>query len=315
MKYLELPIGNVFPNPEQPRKAIRSIKTLAGSIGELGLIEPIVVEQVSPKKFIIVSGERRWTACKSLGWKTISAKIDPEPCVEKMLAENLVREEMCLIEKIGGIAKVLEKKCGPDWKKELGRVHNGFACKHTAKIKKFCKCIGLAPTTVYQCLPVLALSKVVQKRILENLPYFTDGVVRKLASLREEKLQIQVSSSIVSGKMTSGEAMREIYKSSFSGYFGTSEANWHYFWDSWKKSCYSLRGKLQRIISEETRLPKDKDECKRFLTQVSEIKGLCSEILKSQKARKRQRLKAKRQHLLQSKHSKKYQKQETEILK
>ena len=148
MKYLELPIEKIFPDPAQPRKAIRDIKTLADSIEELGLIEPIVVRKAS-EKYVIVSGERRWTACKKLGWKTISSKIDDKPSAEKMLAENLVREDMCLLEKIGGIAKVLEKKCGKDWKKELGRVYNGYACKQTAKIRKFCKSIGLSPAFIY----------------------------------------------------------------------------------------------------------------------------------------------------------------------
>ena len=289
MRYAELPIEYVFPNPSQPRKSIRNIDQLADSIEELGLIQPIVVKQISPKKYIIQSGERRWTACKKLGWKTISAKIDDKPCAEKMLAENLSRDEMCLIEKINGIAAVLEKKCGSDWKKEVGQVFMGHACKNTAKIKKFCKSIGLAPTTVYLYLPVLKLPKTVQERILENIEYFTDGVIRKLASLKEEKNQLQITTNIVFNKMTSSQAMKEIYMSSFKN-TGAS-GKWYYYLESWKISYRSIKSKLSQITLNNRSLPRDEGEQKKFLRQVSEIKNLCTEILKQNKKNNRRRSK------------------------
>ena len=69
---LALNINDIKPNQHQPRSYFddNSIKELANSIKEQGLLMPILVKKdknsKNDKKFIIIAGERRWRACKNL---------------------------------------------------------------------------------------------------------------------------------------------------------------------------------------------------------------------------------------------------------
>src|SRR5690625_330544 len=66
---IELEIENIEVNPFQPRTSFNeeSLKELASSIKELGIIQPITVRKLSRNKFQLVSGERRFRAAKLVG--------------------------------------------------------------------------------------------------------------------------------------------------------------------------------------------------------------------------------------------------------
>ena len=68
----ELPIGNVVPNPYQPRTHVdeAGLTELTASIEASGLLQPVIVR---PKngKFELIAGERRWRAIQRLGWAKI----------------------------------------------------------------------------------------------------------------------------------------------------------------------------------------------------------------------------------------------------
>ena len=100
-------ISKIKPNPNQPRKNFedKSLKQLAQSIEEKGLISPITVKQVD-NKYIIVAGERRYRAHKLLNKKRILAYvIDAESNKDIMymaLIENIQREDLNPIEEAKG---------------------------------------------------------------------------------------------------------------------------------------------------------------------------------------------------------------------
>ncbi|MBN3828294.1 ParB/RepB/Spo0J family partition protein [Burkholderia sp. Ac-20384] len=94
----ELPIGEMVPNPWQPRRVFNEAKLteLAESIREIGLIEPIVVRQVE-SGYQIIAGERRWRAHKMIGKDLIKAEIidiSDQDMALLALAENVVREDL-----------------------------------------------------------------------------------------------------------------------------------------------------------------------------------------------------------------------------
>ena len=74
-----LKIDNISPNSDQPRNSFNkdSINELANSIKSQGLLMPILVKKNAKRinKYTIVAGERRWRACKLIGFKTIKAII------------------------------------------------------------------------------------------------------------------------------------------------------------------------------------------------------------------------------------------------
>lgn len=65
----EIPVSQIEPNPFQPRKEFdeEALSELASSIKTLGLIQPITVRRINPTKFQIISGERRYRACRMAG--------------------------------------------------------------------------------------------------------------------------------------------------------------------------------------------------------------------------------------------------------
>lgn len=93
-----LPLAQIQPNPAQPRKifAQTALTTLADSIQELGLLQPIVV-RARGEHYEIVAGERRYRASQQLGKTHIDAIIintNDENNVLLALAENLSRADL-----------------------------------------------------------------------------------------------------------------------------------------------------------------------------------------------------------------------------
>jgi ParB family chromosome partitioning protein len=100
---VELEIDNIEVNPFQPRTGFNeeTLRELASSIKELGVIQPITVRKLGFNKFQLVSGERRLRASKLIGLKTIPAFIrlaNDQESLEMALVENIQRQDLDPIE-------------------------------------------------------------------------------------------------------------------------------------------------------------------------------------------------------------------------
>lgn len=101
---IAIPVSNITPNPWQPRRVFDEgeIQKLAGSIAEIGLIQPVIVRSVgNPDTYQIVAGERRWRACRMLGKDSIAAimiEATDEEMAALALAENFDREDLTAYE-------------------------------------------------------------------------------------------------------------------------------------------------------------------------------------------------------------------------
>ena len=73
----EIAIDQIEANPNQPRREFdeESLRELAISIREIGIIQPITLRQVADNRFQIIAGERRWRASQMAGLKAIPAYI------------------------------------------------------------------------------------------------------------------------------------------------------------------------------------------------------------------------------------------------
>lgn len=99
----EVAIEQIEPNPNQPRREFdeEALQELAGSIREIGIIQPITVRQVAENRFQIIAGERRWRASQLAGLTAIPAyirTIKDEEVMELALVENIQREDLNAIE-------------------------------------------------------------------------------------------------------------------------------------------------------------------------------------------------------------------------
>lgn len=109
----ELKITEVMPNKDQPRKSFdeEKLKSLADSVKEHGLIQPIVVRK-SAEGYVIIAGERRWRAAKLAGLKKIPVLIkdyDDLTMKEIALIENLQREDLNPIEEALGYRSLMDE--------------------------------------------------------------------------------------------------------------------------------------------------------------------------------------------------------------
>jgi ParB family chromosome partitioning protein len=100
---IEIGLDLIDVNPFQPRTYFdeETLRELANSIKELGVIQPITVRKLEGNKFQLVSGERRFRASKLIGSKTIPAYIrlaNDQEMLEMALVENIQRKNLDPIE-------------------------------------------------------------------------------------------------------------------------------------------------------------------------------------------------------------------------
>lgn len=100
---LRIPIDKIQPNPYQPRLSFseESLNELTESIRALGLIQPITVRSIADGKYQIISGERRYKACRLAGLTMIPAYVrdaDDQGMIEMAIVENIQRENLDPIE-------------------------------------------------------------------------------------------------------------------------------------------------------------------------------------------------------------------------
>ncbi|MFD1954654.1 ParB/RepB/Spo0J family partition protein [Paenibacillus thailandensis] len=112
-KVVEIPLSQLRPNPYQPRKHFddESIKELAESIKQHGVIQPIIVRSVL-KGYEIIAGERRFKASQLIGNASIPAVVrafSDQQVMEIALIENLQREDLNAIEVAIAYQSLMEK--------------------------------------------------------------------------------------------------------------------------------------------------------------------------------------------------------------
>lgn len=113
LRLTRLPVMKIMPNPSQPRKLFPEdeLRSLAQSITENGLLQPVTVRRESGV-YYLVAGERRLRACKLAGLKEIPAIIsdcEPEDSAVLALLENVQRRDLHMFEQANAIVNLLRE--------------------------------------------------------------------------------------------------------------------------------------------------------------------------------------------------------------
>ena len=166
----EIEIEKIKPNPFQPRKTFNeeSIKELAASIQKHGLMQPIIVIE-NEGEYILVAGERRLRAVKSLGKENIKAIISDislKDLREYALIENIQREDLNAIEIAYSLKSLID---------EFGFTHEELA-----------KNLGKSRTYISNMLRLLNLPESVQDKLSQNK--ITYGHAKVLLGLEEDEI-------------------------------------------------------------------------------------------------------------------------------
>jgi ParB family transcriptional regulator, chromosome partitioning protein len=110
----ELSVELIDPNPRQPRRRFDedSLQALACSLGEHGVLQPVLVRPASGGRFELVAGERRWRAAQIAGLGSVPAIVrtrEDAQALEAALVENMAREDLNPIEEARACAALVEE--------------------------------------------------------------------------------------------------------------------------------------------------------------------------------------------------------------
>ena len=110
----EIAIGDIIPNPTQPRTQFdeEALDELADSIRQLGVIQPVTVKKAADGKYDIISGERRWRAAQRADLETLPAyirEVDDENLHAMALVENIQRQDLNAIEIALGMQRLIDE--------------------------------------------------------------------------------------------------------------------------------------------------------------------------------------------------------------
>ena len=120
----EIPVELIVANPHQPRKVFDedALQALADSLGERGVLQPVLVRPVAGGTYELVAGERRWRAAQLAGLETVPAVVrdhDDAASLEVALIENMARQDLNPVEEARACA-LLTEELGLT-REELGR--------------------------------------------------------------------------------------------------------------------------------------------------------------------------------------------------
>jgi ParB family chromosome partitioning protein len=110
----ELPLDAIVPNPRQPRQRLDGdgLRSLADSMKERGLLQPVLVRPRPGGEFELIAGERRWRAARLAGMDRIPAIVRPTEdaqTLELALIENMAREDLNPVEEARACAALVEE--------------------------------------------------------------------------------------------------------------------------------------------------------------------------------------------------------------
>ena len=191
---LRIPVDMIEPNPFQPRMSFDqdALEELADSIKTLGLIQPITVRRREGNRYQIISGERRFRACRLAGMDMIPAYIrdaNDQGMLEMAIVENIQRENLDPIEVAMSYQRLIEE-CNLTQEQMAVRVG-----KKRASVTNYLRLLKL-PAKLQHDLKVGLLSVGHAKVLLgvEDLKlqeYLCDLVIKEDLSVRqlEEKLK------------------------------------------------------------------------------------------------------------------------------
>jgi ParB family chromosome partitioning protein len=178
--YREVPLVAITPNRHQPRAHFdeESLVTLAASVREVGVIQPVLLRATGDETFELIAGERRWRAAKRAGLTTIPALIretDELGSVEQALVENLHREDLSPLEEAGAYQQLIE---------DFGLTHDELAAR-----------VGKSRVAITNTLRLFQLPPRIQKLIAERR--LSAGHARALLGTPDRSFQEALAKRIV----------------------------------------------------------------------------------------------------------------------
>ncbi len=182
---IELAIEQIEVNPFQPRTQFNeeSLKELAGSIQELGIIQPITVRKTAFNAFQLVSGERRFRAAKMIGLATVPAYVriaNDQESLEMALVENIQRQDLDPI--------------------EIGLSYQRLIEEISLTQEQLSQRVGKKRSTIANYMRLLKLDPIVQTGMRDG--FLSMGHGRALINVDDRENQLDLYQKIIKGDLS-----------------------------------------------------------------------------------------------------------------
>lgn len=180
-----LPINEIIPNKEQPRKTFDegALQELADSITVHGVLQPLLVRPLLSGGYQLIAGERRWRASRMAGLKEVPViirELSDSEAMEIAIIENLQREDLNPIEEAEGLQALIDK------------------CDYTQE--QVAVSVGKSRPAIANALRLLKLPEEVRQMTKEG--EFSAGHARALLAFDNQAIMYEVAKQIVSDKLT-----------------------------------------------------------------------------------------------------------------
>ena len=175
-----LAVDKIEPNQEQPRKFFdkEALNSLAQSIREKGVIQPILVRKTKSGKYQIIAGERRWRASQLAGVHEVPAILKDsgeQDTLEMALIENIQREDLNPIEEALAYQHLMEK--------------------FDLTQQKLSEKVGKERATIANALRLLNLPEALRDLVAEGA--LSNGMAKLLLSVSSEQDQKKLAKKII----------------------------------------------------------------------------------------------------------------------
>lgn len=182
---VELELEAIEINPFQPRTNFNeeTLKELASSIRELGVIQPITVRKLDFNKYQLVSGERRFRASKLIGLPTIPAYIriaNDQESLEMALVENIQRQDLDPIEIALSYQRLID---------EIQLTQEQMSER-----------VGKKRSTIANYLRLLKLDPIIQTGMRDG--FISMGHGRAIINIEDQSTQLDIYEKILSDKLS-----------------------------------------------------------------------------------------------------------------
>lgn len=179
-----IPITQIVPNPNQPRTIFddESLASLAASIGEIGVLQPVIVQPVEDGDgYVLIAGERRWRAAQLASLTDIPAivrgSVDDEHSLSEAVIENVQRQDLTALEEAAAYQHLLE---------DFGMTHESVATR-----------VGKSRSAITNTIRLLQLPGAIQGMI--NRGDLAAGHGRALLAIEEDTRAVQLAERAVDG--------------------------------------------------------------------------------------------------------------------
>lgn len=183
-----VPVDSIRPNQFQPRKTFNddSLKTLAASVQQLGVLQPIIVRPVDgePGKYELIAGERRWRAAAIAKLELVPVLLQDDVndrlSLEQAVVENLHRVDLHALEEAAAYQQLVD---------EFDLTHDQVAQR-----------VGKSRAYVTNTLRLLQLGDVAQSALASS--QITAGHARALLAVSDPKSQATLVARVIKNDLS-----------------------------------------------------------------------------------------------------------------